>query len=334
MQKPTDKTILVTGGGGYVGAVLVPALLANGYHVKVLDLFIYGEHVLDSVKNHPKLSLIKGDLRDPAVLSENVAGCEMVIHLACISNDPSFDLNPQLGRSINLDAFRPLVKISKRSGVKRFIYASSSSVYGVKEEPDVHEEMVLEPLTDYSKFKAECEGILAEFQADDFTTVTLRPATICGFSPRQRLDVIVNIFANLAYNKGEISVFGGGQLRPNIHIIDMVEAYKTLLIASKSKIAGQVFNVGCENHSVMELAKIAKSVVGNHVKLVVTPSDDNRSYHISSDKIKNELGFQLSYSIEDAIKDLVSAFKEGLLPNPLSNEFYFNIKRMQNIQLS
>merc|ERR1712096_392843 len=151
---------------------------------------------------------------------------------------------------------------------------------------------------------------------------------------RQRLDVIVNIFANLAYNKGEISVFGGDQLRPNIHIADMVEAYKALLVASKSKIAGQVFNVGCENHSVMELAKIAKSAVGNHVKIVVTSSDDNRSYHISSDKIKNELGFQLSHSIEDAIKDLVSAFEEGLLPNPLGNEFYFNIKRMQNIQLS
>jgi nucleoside-diphosphate-sugar epimerase len=225
------------------------------------------------------------------------------------------------------------VKISKQSGVNRFIYASSSSVYGVKEGPDVHEEMVLEPLTDYSKFKAKCEEILAEYQAEDFTTVTLRPATVCGFSPRQRLDVIVNIFANLAYNKGEISIFGGDQLRPNIHIADMVEAYKALLIAPKSKIAGQVFNVGCENHSVMELAKITQKVVGKHIKLVVTPTDDSRSYHISSNKIKKELGFQLSYSIEDAIKDLVSAFKEGLLTDPLENEFYFNIKRMQNLRL-
>ena len=316
-----------------MGSVLVPKLLKAGYQVKVLDLCIYGPHVLDSVKNDPKLTLIKADIRNQSILKDTLANCDIVIHLACISNDPSFDLNPELGRSINLESFRPLVEISKQSGVNRFIYASSSSVYGVKEEPDVHEEMVLEPLTDYSKFKAKCEEILAEYQAEDFTTVTLRPATVCGFSPRQRLDVIVNIFANLAYNKGEISIFGGDQLRPNIHIADMVEAYKALLIAPKSKIAGQVFNVGCENHSVMELAKITRKVVGKHIKLVVTPTDDSRSYHISSNKIKKELGFQLSYSIEDAIKDLVSAFKEGLLTDPLENEFYFNIKRMQNLRL-
>ena len=327
------NTVLVTGGAGYVGSVLVPKLLKAGYQVKVLDLCIYGPHVLDSVKNDPKLTLIKADIRNQSILKDTLANCDIVIHLACISNDPSFDLNPELGRSINLESFRPLVEISKQSGVNRFIYASSSSVYGVKEEPDVHEEMVLEPLTDYSKFKAKCEEILAEYQAEDFTTVTLRPATVCGFSPRQRLDVIVNIFANLAYNKGEISIFGGDQLRPNIHIADMVEAYKALLIAPKSKIAGQVFNVGCENHSVMELAKITRKVVGKHIKLVVTPTDDSRSYHISSNKIKKELGFQLSYSIEDAIKDLVSAFKEGLLTDPLENEFYFNIKRMQNLRL-
>ena len=327
------NTVLVTGGAGYVGSVLVPKLLKAGYQVKVLDLCIYGQDVLDSVKNDPKLTLIKADIRNQSILKDTLANCDIVIHLACISNDPSFDLNPELGRSINLESFRPLVEISKQSGVNRFIYASSSSVYGVKEEPDVHEEMVLEPLTDYSKFKAKCEEILAEYQAEDFTTVTLRPATVCGFSPRQRLDVIVNIFANLAYNKGEISIFGGDQLRPNIHIADMVEAYKTLLIAPKSKIAGQVFNVGCENHSVMELAKITQKVVGKHIKLVVTPTDDSRSYHISSNKIKKELGFQLSYSIEDAIRDLVSAFKEGLLTDPLENEFYFNIKRMQNLRL-
>ena len=327
------NTVLVTGGAGYVGSVLVPKLLKAGYQVKVLDLCIYGPHVLDSVKNDPKLTLIKADIRNQSILKDTLANCDIVIHLACISNDPSFDLNPELGRSINLESFRPLVEISKQSGVNRFIYASSSSVYGVKEEPDVHEEMVLEPLTDYSKFKAKCEEILAEYQAEDFTTVTLRPATVCGFSPRQRLDVIVNIFANLAYNKGEISIFGGDQLRPNIHIADMVEAYKALLIAPKSKIAGQVFNVGCENHSVMELAKITRKVVGKHIKLVVTPTDDSRSYHISSNKIKKELGFQLSYSIEDAIRDLVSAFKEGLLTDPLENEFYFNIKRMQNLRL-
>ena len=181
---------------------------------------IYGEHVL---QKHENLNAIKGDIRDQDLLKKLIPGHDVVIHLACISNDPSFEMNPGLGKSINLDAFRPLVEISKNSNVKRFFYASSSSVYGIKEEPNVHEEMELEPLTDYSIFKADCEKILAEYQSDDFTTATIRPATVCGYSPRQRLDVVVNILTNLAYHKREISIFGGDQLRPNIHIKDMVE---------------------------------------------------------------------------------------------------------------
>ena len=176
------------------------------------------------------------------MLKKLIPGHDIVIHLACISNDPSFEMNPVLGKSINLDAFRPLVEISKNSNVKRFFYASSSSVYGIKEEPNVHEEMELEHLTDYSIFKADCEKILAEYQSDDFTTTTIRPATVCGYSPRQRLDVVVNILTNLAYHKREISIFGGDQLRPNIHIKDMVEAYMVLLKAPKEKIAGKIYN--------------------------------------------------------------------------------------------
>ncbi|SVE16320.1 uncharacterized protein METZ01_LOCUS469174, partial [marine metagenome] len=162
--------IFVTGGAGYVGAMLVPHLLEKGYEVTVLDLMIYGEHVLQ--KNH-NLNSVKGDIRDQDLLKKLIPGHDAVIHLACISNDPSFELSPELGKSINLDAFRPLVDISKRSKVKRFFYASSSSVYGIKDEPNVHEEMELEPLTDYSIFKAECEKILAEYQSDDFTTTTI-----------------------------------------------------------------------------------------------------------------------------------------------------------------
>ena len=216
-----SEKILITGGAGYVGAVLVPRLLNEGYEVTVFDLMIYGEQVLPEDST---LTTIKGDIRDADLLRMSIPGHDVVIHLACISNDPSFELNPTLGRSINLDAFRPLVEISRNAGIKKFVYASSSSVYGVKQEQNVDESMTLEPLTDYSQFKADCEQILLEYQSPDFTTVTIRPATVCGYSPRQRLDVVVNILTNLAYHKREITVFGGTQLRPNIHIEDMDEA--------------------------------------------------------------------------------------------------------------
>ncbi len=329
-MQETIKKIYVTGGAGYVGAMLVPRLLEEGFEVTVLDLMMYGEEVL---KKHPKLNLIRGDIRDKELLKKTVPDHDAVIHLACISNDPSFELNPDLGKSINLDAFQPLVEISKAAGIKRFVYASSSSVYGVKEENDVHEEMTLEPLTDYSKFKADCEKILKNYQSPEFTTVTIRPATVCGYSPRQRLDVVVNILTNLAFHKRQISVFGGQQLRPNIHIADMVEAYLTLLRAPKEKIAGEIFNAGFENQTVLDLAETVQKVVGDDVRLVATPTNDNRSYHISSRKITEKLGFTPSHSIEEAVEDLKRAFESGKLPNSFEDERYFNIKRMQSLQL-
>nr|HIL75056.1 SDR family oxidoreductase [Rhodospirillales bacterium] len=324
------KKIYITGGAGYVGAMLVPKLLAEGYEVTVLDLMIYGEDVL---KPHVRLKTIKGDIRDIELLKTSIAGSDALIHLACISNDPSFELNPNLGKSINLDAFEPLVKLSESLGVKRFIYASSSSVYGVKTEKDVHEGMSLEPLTDYSKFKADCETILEKYQSDDFTTTTIRPATVCGYSPRQRLDVVVNILTNFAFHKREISVFGGKQLRPNIHIADMVDAYLALLRAPKEKVAGEIFNAGTENQSVLELAKTVQAVLGKDVTLVTTSTDDNRSYHISSKKIADKLGFVPSHTIAEASQDLKNALEQGLLPDSLTDERYSNIKRMQSLEL-
>ena len=326
----TINKVYITGGAGYVGAVLVPRLLEEGYTVTVLDLMMYGKNVLQP---HSKLAVIEGDIRDTDLLKKTIPGHDAVIHLACISNDPSFELNPDLGKSINLDAFEPLVKISKEAGIERFIYASSSSVYGVKVEKDVHEEMSLEPLTDYSKFKADCEKIIANYQSPDFTTVTIRPATVCGYSPRQRLDVVVNILTNLAFHKREISVFGGKQLRPNIHIADMADAYITLLRAPKEKIAGEIFNAGFENQTVLELAETVQRVIGDDVKLIATPTNDNRSYHISSKKIADKLGFIPSHTIEEAVKDLKNAFESGLLPDSLTGEQYFNIKKMQSVNL-
>jgi nucleoside-diphosphate-sugar epimerase len=325
------RSILVTGGGGYVGSALVPRLLEEGCMVRVLDLFIYGADVLDP---HPRLELVKGDIRDRALIDRCMTGIDAVIHLACISNDPSYDLDPTLGRSINHDAFRPMVESARAHGVQRFIYASSSSVYGIKSDPEVGEDLPLEPLTDYSKFKARCEEILAEYQAPDFTTVTLRPATVCGFARRQRLDVIINIFCNLAVNRGEISVFGGDQKRPNIHVDDMVRAYLAVLAAPREKVAGKIWNVGAENYTVAELAGMVREVVGDHVKLTVTPSNDNRSYHISSRRIKDELGFETIYTLRQAMEGLVARMKDGALPDSLNDPRYFNIKMMQSIHLA
>jgi nucleoside-diphosphate-sugar epimerase len=326
------ERVLITGGAGYVGSNLVPKLLGKGYKVTVLDLYMYGD-VFADLKGNANLTEVKGDMRDPAVVEKAVQGCDAVIHLACISNDPSFDLDPDLGKSINFDCFRPLVQAAKKAGVKRFIYASSSSVYGVKADPNVTEDLPLEPLTDYSKFKAMCEKVLDEERVPGFVTLTLRPATVCGYAPRLRLDLSVNILTNHAVNKGKITVFGGDQLRPNIHIDDMTNVYLLCLEAEDAAIDGKIFNAGYENHSINDIAKMVQNVIGSHVDIVRESTNDNRSYHVSSEKIKRELGFTPRHSIEDAVRDLKAAFDAGKIENPMDNEMYFNIRRMKAINL-
>ena len=324
------KKILITGGGGYVGSALTDYLISKNYFVTVYDLFIYGKEVFENKRN---LNLISGDIRNQELFNKVVKNHDAVIHLACISNDPSFELNPELGKSINFDAFEPLVDISKKSKVKRFIYASSSSVYGIKEDKDVDENMPLAPLTDYSKFKAACEKILLNYTSENFETIIIRPATVCGYSKRQRLDVIVNILTNLAFHKREITIFGGDQLRPNIHIKDMLRAYEILLEAETKDVNGQIFNAGWENKSVNQIAQIVKNKIGEDVKILKTTTDDNRSYHISSEKIKKVLGFKTKFTIEDAVKDLREAFEKKMLSDTLNNDLFFNIKRMNKISL-
>jgi nucleoside-diphosphate-sugar epimerase len=328
------KNVLVTGGAGYVGAMLVPELIRAGHHVTVVDWMIYGKDVFDQSEfDRNALTLLQGDIRDLVLLKSALADIDAVIHLACISNDPSFELDPALGKSVNLDAFRPLVEAARDAGVKRFIYASSSSVYGIKETPHVTEEMPLEPLTDYSRFKADCEGILAQYQSPRFTTVTIRPATVCGYSPRQRLDVIVNILTNHAYHNRKIKVFGGKQLRPNIHIADMTALYLQLLREPAARIAGKIFNAGYENHKVEDIAEMVRAVIGSDVGIERTPTDDIRSYHISSQKIRDELGFQPGHTVSNAVEDIKRAFEAGLLPDSMTDKRYFNIKTMQELDI-
>jgi nucleoside-diphosphate-sugar epimerase len=327
------RTVLVTGGAGYVGAVLVPKLLAKGHTVKVLDLYLYGTDVLDAVKGHPNLEHVQGDIRDRTLLERVIPGCDSVIHLACISNDPSFELDPALGKAVNYDAFVDLVDVSKASGVGRFVYASSSSVYGIKEVQNVSEDLALEPLTDYSKYKALCEDVLMKKREPGFVTLIIRPATVCGYSPRLRLDLAVNILTNHAVTNRLIKVFGGDQMRPNIHIEDMAELYVRALEWDDVVIDGKIYNVGYHNQKVRDIANIVKSVVGDDVDIVTTPTDDNRSYHVSSEKIKRELGFAAQHTIEDAVRDLVDAFDAGRIPNSMTDDRYYNIKRMQRFSL-
>jgi nucleoside-diphosphate-sugar epimerase len=332
-EMPKLQNILVTGGAGYVGAVLIPKLLNKGYRVKVIDLYLYGDNVLESSRFHPNLTEIKGDIRDRDLLEREIPGTDAIIHLACISNDPSYELDPDLGKSINYDALLELIDVAKKTGTKRFIYASSSSVYGIKDEAEVTEDLPLEPLTDYSKYKALGEEALLNAANENFNVTIIRPSTVCGYSPRLRLDLTVNILTNHAINKGIITVFGGEQKRPNIHINDMTDLYLFLLEQPAHKIHKKIYNVGYENFKVKELAEKVNRTLGGNIPIITTPSNDNRSYHVSSKKIKQELGFEPSHTIEEAIMDLKKAFDVGNIPDPMEDIRYYNIKMMQKVAL-
>ena len=331
------KSIILTGGAGYCGSRLVSILLDRGYKVTILDNMYFGNDFLP--KNNDNLSLVKGDIRDSELVYKTSLGHDYFISLACVSNDASFELNEKLSTSVNMDAFEPMVIAAKKAGISRFIYASSSSVYGVSDAKDVTEDHPLVPLTLYNKYKGLCEPILLKHTDDSFEGVIFRPATVCGFAPRMRLDLSVNILTNFAVNKNLIKVFGGSQLRPNLHVQDYCEAILLFLNANSDLIKNQIFNVGYQNLSIKQIALMVKKVVQEEypqrkdIEIITTSSDDNRSYHISSEKIKNMLGFVPKFTVEDAVRDVCNAFKKNLIPNSFSDDKYFNVKLFKRLNV-
>ncbi|MFC1990594.1 NAD-dependent epimerase/dehydratase family protein [Chloroflexota bacterium] len=322
MNDSQGKRILVTGGCGYVGSVLVPKL-AQRHQVTVVDSMMFGNH-LQPMNN---LVVVKGDIRDAQLMRSLSSEATDMIHLASIANDPCSDLDPAITYAVNRDAVAQVVDAARECGVKRFMNASSSSVYGVKEEESVTEELSLEPITLYAKLKAESEQIVASATSEEFTTVSIRSATVCGVSPRMRFDVIVNIMAKAAIVDGVITVFGGDQYRPNIHIDDITDLYVILVEMPGGKINGKVFNVGSTNHTVKEIAEMARKETGAVINIDNNVTD-SRSYRISSERIKRELGFEPGKTIRQAIKDIKEAFASGVFDDH-SSSVYYNVRRMK-----
>jgi nucleoside-diphosphate-sugar epimerase len=318
--------VLVTGGAGYVGCVLVGLLVERGHEVTVVDTMYFGDAGLAKLRKDARI--VKGDIRED--MAPLLRGQDAVLHLAAISNDPSSDLDPQLTQQTNYDAVVRLVRAAKREGVARFVNVSTSSVYGVKDVPNVTEDLPLEPLTIYSRTKADAEKVVHAENSPDFCAFSMRPATVCGWSPRMRLDLTVNILTMHAVLNKRIRVFGGAQKRPNIHIWDICDYYERLLKAPAEKVGGQAFNAGYENHTVMEIAEMVRAEVGEDVAIATEPTNDPRSYHISSEKIRRVLGLEPSRTIRDAIRDVAAAFRDGRIGD--SNDVnYYNVKKMKAI---
>lgn len=316
--------IAITGGAGYVGSRLTPFLLERGHTVTVLDTFWFG----DNLGEHEKLTKIRGDIRDAIALRAAFKGQDAVIHLACISNDPCFDMDKRLGESVNHTAFGGILSTIRSEDVEKFIYASSSSVYGVSKEEHVTEDTIQNPLTDYSKFKLWCEKELEDSNIGCDWTI-IRPATVCGYAPRMRLDLVVNILTIQGIIDKEITIFGTKQKRPNIHIEDMCRAYEFALLTERAM--GKTYNVGYENLTLLEIAELVKKTLGhNAIAITEKPVNDPRSYHINSDRIMAD-GFRPTHDIRTAIRSIWE--NRTRLLNPMQNPDYYNIKKMKELAL-
>lgn len=328
--------ILVPGGAGYVGAVLVPALLARGHDVVVFDKYIYGKHVFDDIKISSKLTEIEGDVRNPTALYEAAMGCEKVIHLACISNDPTCALDPKLAKDINLDSFPGQLNAFEEAGIKHLIFASSSSVYGIAGDEDVDELAPRVPVSDYNSYKAACEDLLATFSAIPYTII--RPATLCGYSPRQRLDLVVNILAAQSVVNNEISVFGGGQWRPYLSVRDMAKVYVRVAEEKNATLTmNQTYNVAAGNITVEMIASIVhivRSMQGFQIGINRVESNDPRSYRVNTQKFRKAFSWVPEVPLKSSVREVIAAFEDGRLPrDALSDSRFTNIAKMKEINL-
>lgn len=305
--------VLVTGGCGYKGHVLIPKLLDRGHEVVAFDTQWFGNYL----PQHAKLSIVKGDVCHIDEIPLN--GVDCIIHLSSIANDPCGDLNPKLTWEVSALATMQLADKAKKLGIKRFIYASSGSVYGVKEELQVTEDLDLKPISEYNKTKMVAERVLLSYK-DDMVVQIVRPATVCGYSPRMRLDVSVNMLTMQALSKGKITVFGGKQVRPNIHIDDITDLY--IFLMDHPEVTG-VFNAGFENISILDIANMVAKYLP--VPIEVTESNDPRSYRVNSDKLL-ATGFKPKRKVEDAIREIIDVFKKGILKD---EDRFYNLKWMQ-----
>ena len=312
------KKILVTGGGGYVGTLLIDELLNNGYQITVLDTFWFG-NFLQKNKN---LEIIKEDIRNLSI--EKIKGHQTIIHLANIANDPTVAMDPELSWNVNVLGTHSLIDKASRAGVEHFIFGSSGSVYGVKEEPNVVEDMVLVPISTYNKTKMIAERVIMSY-SESLKVHCIRPATVCGYSPRMRLDISVNLLTMQALKYGEITVFGGSQTRPNINIKDMINVY--LHFINNSNIENGYYNAGLENMTILKIAEIIKEKTGATIK--IEPSNDPRSYRQNSDKLIST-GFKFQYNVDNAIEEIIAKYNNKTLED---KEIYYNLKVMKNLKL-
>ncbi|MCW7988397.1 hypothetical protein XF35_24785 [Streptomyces platensis subsp. clarensis] len=328
------RHVLITGGTGYIGSVLTRRLLAAGAQVRALDLQVFGNGLAGL--RHDRLETVRGDIRDADQYRAALDGVDTVVHLAAVANDPSFDLDPDLGRSVNHECLDHVFKLASEAGVRRLVYASSASVYGVSDAPEVDESHPLVPITDYNKYKAMGEELLFPLTGPDFETVAVRAATVCGPSPRQRLDLTVNMLTAQAVVAREITVFGGAQYRPNVHIEDLVDVYERLVLdATLGPLSGRAVNVGQQNLTVADIATAVADRVsgrtGAPVTITTTASDDKRSYRLTSTLLAQALGIVPARTVGQASDEVAAAIVDGTLPDALTDPRYYNVRWMREV---